>query len=116
MAKIRTGLLPLVVVVGVAAMLGGQVAAQDKADQIGALIPLSGPNSAIARWIEEYRVGWILTRETLPKVAEDLRRLSTNPSELVEMRSRCFQVYQQHFSKPHLLNRWNDELRAIVGD
>lgn len=43
MNKIRMGLLPLVVVL--AAMFGGYAAAQDKADQIGALIPLSGPNS-----------------------------------------------------------------------
>lgn len=43
MAKVRLGLLTLVV--GIAAMLSGQAAAQDKPDQIGALIPLSGPNS-----------------------------------------------------------------------
>lgn len=35
----------LVFLVGATTMPGGQVAAQDKADQIGALIPLSGPNA-----------------------------------------------------------------------
>jgi branched-chain amino acid transport system substrate-binding protein len=43
MTKVRIGFLTLAV--GVAAMLGWQAVAQNKSDQIGALIPLSGPNS-----------------------------------------------------------------------
>lgn len=72
------------------------------------------PDSAIAGWIREYRVGWVLTPETVSQVANDLKRLSANTAELLEMRSRCHAVYQKHFSKRHLLDRWDSELRNLI--
>ena len=74
------------------------------------------PDSAIAGWIREYRVGWVLTLETVSQVADELRRLAANPAELLDMRLRCHAVYQQHFSKRHLLDRWDSELRSLVAN
>jgi glycosyltransferase involved in cell wall biosynthesis len=72
------------------------------------------PQSAIARWIQEYQVGFVLTPETRDRVAAELKRLSANPAELLAMRERCHRVYQQHFSKTELLGRWDRELRRLV--
>jgi colanic acid biosynthesis glycosyl transferase WcaI len=72
------------------------------------------PTSAIARWIDEYKVGWVLTPATLPAVAEDLRRLAANPGELAAMRDRCHAVYHEHFSKRRQLDRWDTEMRALL--
>jgi colanic acid biosynthesis glycosyl transferase WcaI len=72
------------------------------------------PRSAIARWIEGYRIGWVLTPDTLPAVAADLRRLAANPAELLAMRERCHAVYREHFSKRRQLDRWDAEMRAIL--
>ena len=71
--------------------------------------------SAIARWIREYRVGWVLSPGTQATVATELKRLAADPSELLAMRARCHAVYQSHFSKRHLLDRWDAELRALIG-
>jgi len=72
------------------------------------------PDSAIARWISEYHVGWVLTPENLPRVAAELRSLSLNPSALAALRERCFATYRTHFSKEHQLELWNGELLALT--
>ena len=72
------------------------------------------PGSAIARWVREFNVGWVLTAENLPQVAADLRAMSSDPSALAALRQRCFMAYRTHFSKDHQLGLWNEELRALV--
>lgn len=73
------------------------------------------PESAIAKWIEQYKIGWVLTPTTLPHVAEELRRLAANPGELIGLRERCHTVYRDHFSKERQLDLWDAEMRALVG-
>jgi len=72
------------------------------------------PDSAIARWVREFNVGWVLTAENLPQVAAELRVMSSDPSALAALRQRCFATYRTHFSKDHQLGLWNEELRALV--
>ncbi len=72
------------------------------------------PDSAIAQWIGEYGVGWVLDRESLPKVAQELRRLAKDSRELQVLRQRCRDVYQVHFSKEKTMDRWDRELRALL--
>lgn len=72
------------------------------------------PRSAIARWVEEYRVGWVLTPDAVPAVAADLRRLAAAPGGLLALRDRCHAVYHEHFSKARQLDRWDAELRALL--
>lgn len=73
------------------------------------------PDSAIARWIEEFQVGWVLTPTTVPAVAADLRRLAASPGELGALNARCHAVYHEHFSKARQIARWDAELRRLVG-
>lgn len=72
------------------------------------------PDSAIARWVTEHDVGWVLTPSTVPAVAAHLRRLARDPGELLALRRRCHAVYHEHFSKAHQLDLWDAELRRLL--
>jgi glycosyltransferase involved in cell wall biosynthesis len=71
-------------------------------------------NAAIAQWIREYSIGWVLDRETLPEVAQELRQLAKNTRELHALRQRCRDVYQAHFSQEKTMDLWDRELRALL--
>lgn len=71
-------------------------------------------DSAIARWIEEYRVGWVLTPDTLDAVAAELRDLSAAPGRLAELQTHCHAVYQAHFARRRVMDRWDRELRGLL--
>jgi colanic acid biosynthesis glycosyl transferase WcaI len=82
----------------------------------GRAVLFSGsPDSAIARWIEEYNVGWVLTKANLDRVAEELGALAANPDALRDYRERCHRVYREHFAKDRVIDRWDHHLRSIVG-
>lgn len=72
-------------------------------------------DSAVARWIREYGVGWVLDQESISGVADELRRLLANPTELHSLRRHCHEVYQQHFARGHVMDMWDKELRAMCG-
>jgi glycosyltransferase involved in cell wall biosynthesis len=72
------------------------------------------PDSAIARWVDEHQVGWVLTPESVPQVAADLRALAGDPGRLAALRRRCHAVYHQHFSRQTQLDRWDAELRRLL--
>ena len=57
-----------------------------------------GPDSAIAGWVREFDVGWVLTADNVAEVAADLRSLAGDPTRLAELQRRCHAVYHQHFS------------------
>jgi colanic acid biosynthesis glycosyl transferase WcaI len=71
------------------------------------------PDSAIARWVREFRVGWVLDPANLQQVAAELRELAANPAALAALRERCFAAYRTHFSKEHQLGLWDTELRSL---
>jgi colanic acid biosynthesis glycosyl transferase WcaI len=73
------------------------------------------PHSAIARWIVERQVGWVLTPETVGAVSEELRRLAADPTGLAPLRERCHRMYHEWFSRGRVLDRWDAELRRLVG-
>jgi len=72
------------------------------------------PASSIGRWIAEYGIGWVLTPESLPEVARELRGLAGDRGALAALRNRCHDVYREHFSKARQIGRWDDELRALL--
>lgn len=71
-------------------------------------------SSALARWIETYKVGWVLTEETAPFVAERLKQLSQSREQLKSLWQRCHQVYQNSFSKKEIADQWNYELCKLL--
>lgn len=64
------------------------------------------PRASIARWIEEYRLGWVLGRNSIASVADRLRQLAENHSELTEINSRCRETYHAQFSKRVQIEKW----------
>lgn len=64
------------------------------------------PDSAIASWIQQYQVGWILTPDNIPEVANLLRSLAQSSDKSLALRKRCFDVYKEHFSKQVQMGKW----------
>jgi glycosyltransferase involved in cell wall biosynthesis len=73
-----------------------------------------GEDSAIAGWIREFDVGWVLTTDKVAEVAADLRSLAGDPSRLFELQRHCHRVYHEHFSWRAVTDGWDRKLRALV--
>jgi len=71
------------------------------------------PNSAIARWIDQYQIGWVLTGQTIDKLAESIPKLAGSLDSIQEMRQRCFDVYHREFSRSVQIDRWQ---RVLTGE
>jgi glycosyltransferase involved in cell wall biosynthesis len=70
--------------------------------------------SAIAHWIDEYKIGWVLTPQTVERVVAEMKLLVTNRTELEVMFRHCHEVYMRHFSKQVIMNRWDEELQKLL--
>jgi glycosyltransferase involved in cell wall biosynthesis len=75
-------------------------------------------DSAIAQWIEQFNLGWVLPEHAsnleLDCLAECLRELAGNSQRLHDMFLRCHDVYMRHFSRDIILNRWDELLRRLT--
>jgi colanic acid biosynthesis glycosyl transferase WcaI len=68
---------------------------------------------AIARWIRQHRLGWVLTAQNAEAVAKELFAFSEDVLAQQELRQRCFEVYRNQFSKSKQLDQWDAELRKL---
>jgi glycosyltransferase involved in cell wall biosynthesis len=81
----------------------------------GRPVIFAGPSdSAIARWIEEFKVGWVLDQQSLPTVSGELRDLAKAKEKLRALQQHCHQVYKANFSEQRIMDRWDAELRALL--
>jgi colanic acid biosynthesis glycosyl transferase WcaI len=74
------------------------------------------PESSIAHWIREHKVGWVLTESTFEAAANELLRYCREPHRLAELFAHCHTVYQRHFSKRSVVDLWDAELRNLLGN
>jgi len=72
------------------------------------------PDSDIAHWINEHRVGWVLIPETAERIAFELERLTVSRDELEAMFLHCHEVYTKYFSKAVTAARWDHDLRSLL--
>jgi hypothetical protein len=78
---------------------------------VGRPVLFAGPDdSAIARWIREYEVGWVLNKDNLPEVARAMKELAADRSPLEPLFRRCHEAYQQHFSRKRNIQKWHELL------
>lgn len=63
-------------------------------------------DSAIAQWIREYELGWVLTKDNVAEVAYQLRMIAERPEELAALRERCFRVYREVFSRARQMEKF----------
>jgi len=68
------------------------------------------PDSAIARWIDQYQIGWVLTDQTIDKLAEEIPKMARSADAIEQMRQRCFDVYHREFSRRVQVDRWQQVL------
>lgn len=81
----------------------------------GRPVLFAGPRDcAIAGWIGEHGVGWVLDRQSLPEVAASLRALALAPERLLGLQRHCHAIYQKHFSRRRVMDEWNRELLALA--
>jgi glycosyltransferase involved in cell wall biosynthesis len=73
------------------------------------------PRSSIAAWIEDLGLGWVLAPGDAPQIAEALIRLMETPAELTRLQEHCFRAYHERFARRITLDRWDDELRRLLG-
>lgn len=73
---------------------------------------VGSPESAIAKWIQELGVGWVLGEDG---VLEKLMFLTENPEAKAEMFRHCHGVYMREFSRGRALDRWDMCLREALG-
>jgi glycosyltransferase involved in cell wall biosynthesis len=81
----------------------------------GRPVLFAGPrDAAIAGWIEEHGVGWVLDEDSRDAVAERLRSLAAAPEALADLQRHCHRVYQEHFSRRRVMDEWHRELLGVL--
>jgi glycosyltransferase involved in cell wall biosynthesis len=71
------------------------------------------PDSAIAHWIDQFKIGWVLTENTIDELAESIPQMASSMDVMMEMRQRCFDVYHREFSRRVQVERWQ---RVLTGE
>ncbi len=81
----------------------------------GRPVLFAGPrDAAVARWIDEHGVGWVLDDASADDVADRLRALAIAPEQLAQLQRHCHRVYHAEFSRQRMMDEWNRELRALL--
>jgi len=73
-------------------------------------------HSAIARWIEEYKVGWVLHAENIGELAEELQDFAKSDKNKMKMFRHCHEIYRNHFSKQIVLEGWEGQLNRLISE
>jgi glycosyltransferase involved in cell wall biosynthesis len=73
------------------------------------------PRSTIAICIRQYGLGWVLSPGNGANIAETLTKLLETPGELDRIKEHCFRIYREKFAKAITLDRWDDQLRQLLG-
>ena len=74
---------------------------------------LGSPDSAIAKWIWEFRVGWVLDPERIEQLARELTEWSQCSKAKPRMLQLCHEASQREFSKTRAMDHWDHVLRAL---
>lgn len=72
------------------------------------------PDSSLARWIEEFDLGWVLHDGNTRSIADQLLAYAASPAQQEEMRKRCFHTYHAHFSRRMQMKKWDNILRSLL--
>ena len=81
----------------------------------GRPVLFAGPeDSAVARWIRQHRVGWVLNGSNQEEADAWLRHLAASPELLADLQNRCHAVYRKHFSREQMIALWVRELDRLA--
>ena len=71
-------------------------------------------HSAIAKWIRQMGVGWVLDPERIEMLATELSQWAQSPEAKSRLFEHCHTVYQREFSQLRALDHWDRVLRALL--
>lgn len=71
-------------------------------------------DSAIAKWILQLNVGWVLNAGNVEAVAAELSEWSRSPEAKLRLFQHCHDVYEREFSRLKALDRWDEALCSIL--
>lgn len=71
-------------------------------------------DSAIAAWIRDFGVGWVLDPARVSEIAQELERWSRSAEAKARLFHHCHTVYRQEFSRSRSLERWDQAMRALL--
>ncbi len=84
---------------------------------IGRPILFSGSaDSSIAEWIEQYRLGWVLTPYNVASIARELLDYVADPALVAAMQQRCFDTYQRRFSRKAGIDSMDQLLQELLAE
>ena len=75
---------------------------------------LGGQDSAVAKWIREFRVGWVLGDNGFDQVVKELADLSVAADAKHKLFRHCHRIYSENFSRSGALDRWDLILRSLI--
>jgi len=82
---------------------------------VGRPVLFSGSeDSSIARWIREFKLGWVVHEHNAEEVAGDLIAYANDPERIRTMQQRCFETYRQHFSRAASTRRMCELVEALL--
>jgi hypothetical protein len=70
-------------------------------------------DSSVATWIEQYGLGWVLTPTNAKSISDKLTDFMS-PEQRVMAFTRCYDTYRLHFSRDHVIDAFDTELRALL--
>jgi colanic acid biosynthesis glycosyl transferase WcaI len=73
------------------------------------------PESSLAQWIREFRLGWVLTGENLQQVCRELLDYAGSSQKIDAMQQHCFAIYRRQFSRQEQIDRWDRCLKSLLG-
>jgi glycosyltransferase involved in cell wall biosynthesis len=74
------------------------------------------PASSLAIWIQQFQVGWVLTKENVAQVSRELLDYASSPQQVEAMQYRCFMTYKAQFSRERQINQWDRSLKALLDE
>ena len=72
------------------------------------------PDSAIAKWIEYYGLGWVLHEGNVRQIADQMISYASSPERQLKMRQNCHDTYLEYFSRDHVIDCFDREVRAML--
>jgi glycosyltransferase involved in cell wall biosynthesis len=80
---------------------------------------IGSASSGIAKWVKEFRVGWVLDtgcsseaayQLEIGRIVRELKELAEDRALLEKLFNHCHSVYQENFSRQRILDQWHKEL------
>ena len=82
---------------------------------VGKPVIYAGPEeSAIARWIKQFEVGFILTEHNLDYIKQKLIEFAAEKENLWLWQENARRAYQTHFCKSLIMDKWDTLLREML--